>query len=347
MIIKKTKAAILVQSKKPLVIDEINFQEKLKKGQVLVEMIYSGICGSQIGEIDAVKGKDKYLPHLLGHEGLAEVLDVGKGVTKVKRGDKVILHWMQSDELSSDLPNYTWKGKKLNAGLITTFNEHAVISQNRLTKINTRINDLDALLLGCTSSTAIGTVFKLSNILNKQICVVAGCGAIGLYIIKLLKYLNVRKIVAIDINSDKLRIAKKYGATHILNNKKISISHILAKEFKDGVDYFFECTGDIDVISSGFKHLKQNGSEVLIGVPPKNKYAKFYTLEINLGKKLIGCKGGNFVPQKDIVFFSKLMNKKKLGHKNFILNKIKIDKINEIISEMKSGKILGKSVIVF
>ena len=68
--IKTTKAAILTRLRKPLIIDEINLPESLSENQVLVELIYSGVCGSQIGEIDGVKGPDKYLPHLLGHEGI-------------------------------------------------------------------------------------------------------------------------------------------------------------------------------------------------------------------------------------------------------------------------------------
>ena len=89
----KTQAAILVEQEKPLVIDEIIIPDELKIGQVLVEVYVSGICGSQIGEINGVKGEDKFLPHLMGHEGCGRVMDIGPGVTKLKKGDKVVLHW--------------------------------------------------------------------------------------------------------------------------------------------------------------------------------------------------------------------------------------------------------------
>ena len=112
MFIKKTKAAILVKQKKPLVIDTIILPKKLKAGQVLVELIYSGICGSQLGEIEGVKGPDKFLPHLLGHEGIASVLEVGPGVKKVRKNDRVLLHWMPSSGINSQNPNYFWKNKK-------------------------------------------------------------------------------------------------------------------------------------------------------------------------------------------------------------------------------------------
>ena len=112
MFIKKTKAAILVKQKKPLVIDTIILPKKLKAGQVLVELIYSGICGSQLGEIEGVKGPDKFLPHLLGHEGIASVLEVGPRVKKVRKNDRVLLHWMPSSGINSQNPNYFWKNKK-------------------------------------------------------------------------------------------------------------------------------------------------------------------------------------------------------------------------------------------
>ena len=87
------KAAVLFKQKKPLKILRLNMPSVLQRGQLLVKIFYSGICGSQIGEIDGVKGNDKYLPHLLGHEGSGKIIKVGPGVQKFKKGDEVILHW--------------------------------------------------------------------------------------------------------------------------------------------------------------------------------------------------------------------------------------------------------------
>ena len=86
----KFKAAVLFKQKKPLKVIAVNHDCNLEKGQVLVKLYYSGICGSQIGEINGVKGKDNYLPHFLGHEGTGEVLSIHKSVKKIKKGDKVI-----------------------------------------------------------------------------------------------------------------------------------------------------------------------------------------------------------------------------------------------------------------
>src|SRR3954471_17238601 len=135
MDVKKAKAAILVESRKPLIIDEIQLPDRLDYGQVLVKVHTSSICGAQINEIDAVKGPDKFLPHLLGHEALAEVIEIGPGVTACKSGDTVIMHWRPGKGIQSQPPIYLWNGKRLNAGWVTTFNEYAVISENRVTPV--------------------------------------------------------------------------------------------------------------------------------------------------------------------------------------------------------------------
>ena len=105
------KAAILVASEQPLVIDDIALSDHLEFGQVLVDVHYSGICGAQINEIDAAKGPDKFLPHLLGHEGSGIVKEVGLGVSTVKEGDHVVLHWRPSAGIQSPTPKYNWDGK--------------------------------------------------------------------------------------------------------------------------------------------------------------------------------------------------------------------------------------------
>ena len=105
------KSAILTESNKPLVVADIELPKKIEFGQVLVRICYSGLCGAQINEIEAIKGPDKFLPHLLGHEGSGVVEEIGDGVSTVKKGDHVVLHWRKSSGIQSSTPKYIWNGK--------------------------------------------------------------------------------------------------------------------------------------------------------------------------------------------------------------------------------------------
>ena len=100
------KAAILNESSKSLIIDDIDLPNKLEIGQVLVKLKYSGICGAQINEIDALKGPDKFLPHLLGHEGTGKIIDIGPNVKKLTINDNVVLHWRKGSGIESKTPTY-------------------------------------------------------------------------------------------------------------------------------------------------------------------------------------------------------------------------------------------------
>ena len=123
------RAAILTGLNAPLVVADLELPESLSFGQVLVKVHYSGICGAQINEIEGAKGPDKFLPHLLGHEGAGTVLDIGPGVRSVKKGDRVVMHWWLSAGLQAETPTYRWNGVRVNAGWVTTFNDCAIVSE--------------------------------------------------------------------------------------------------------------------------------------------------------------------------------------------------------------------------
>ena len=341
IVIKKTRAAILSKLKQDLVIDNILMPENLLEGQVLVKMIYSGVCGSQLGEIQGIKGPDKFLPHLLGHEGIGRVLQIGPKVKKVKKNNLVLLHWMKGSGFNAAPPKYYWRDKVLNAGCLTTFNEHAVVAENRLTKINSKTTTPLTSLFGCTMSTAIGSVKNLCKIKNENKVLVVGCGPIGLAIIKYLKFIKIKEIYAIDIDQKKLLLAKKYGATKIYKNKKNYISDV------SNLDFIFECTGNTSIITSAFEQLNTQGTLILIGVPFFKNRAKFNTLDINLGKKILGSKGGQFNVNRDLKNFTKIVNSKTFNKYNYKLNIFKFSQINRIFKLMKNKRLTGKAIIKF
>ena len=139
-------------------VDDFVLPKELLAGQVLVKLHRSGICGSQIGEIAGVKGKDNYLPHLLGHEGCGTILQTGPGVKHLSPEDLVVLHWRKGVGIESETPKYRWGDQILNAGWVTTFNTHAIVSENRCTKIPNETNYDVAALMGCAVTTGFGVV---------------------------------------------------------------------------------------------------------------------------------------------------------------------------------------------
>ena len=217
MQVKTAKAAILAQSRAPLIVDEIALPEALGVGHVLVKVLYSTICGAQLNEIAAAKGPDKFLPHLLGHEASARVIEIGPGVTTVKPDDTVVLHWRPSQGIQCQPPAYKWRDKKLNAGWVTTFNEYAVVSENRMTAIPPNYNLRDAPLLGCAVTTAAGVINNDANVKIGESVVVFGVGGVGLNVVQFANLAGANPIIAIDLVDAKLDMARARGATHVLN----------------------------------------------------------------------------------------------------------------------------------
>src|SRR3990167_7857644 len=217
---KKMKAAILTELNKHLTVADIELPQTLAVGQVLVKIHCSGICGSQLGEIDGAKGEDKYLPHLLGHEASGTVIAIGPGVRHVKLNDKVVMHWRKGLGIEAETPAYTWEGRKVNAGWITTFSEYTIVSENRVTAIP-QDSDLEvAALFGCAVTTGFGIVENNAKVRIGESVVVFGAGGIGLNIIQASALVSAYPIIAVDLYDSKLKLAKEMGATHVINSKE-------------------------------------------------------------------------------------------------------------------------------
>ena len=201
-------AAILVEQNKPLIVDEVRLPKTLDFGQVLVRLSFSGICGSQLGEIQGVKGKDPYLPHLMGHEGSGTVVETGPGVTRVAVGNQVVLHWKPANGIEANPPEYEWLGKRLNAGKVTTFNECSIVSENSLTKIPHDFDMKIATLFGCAVTTAFGVVNNDAKIKIGQSVIVFGLGGLGMNIVQAASMVSANPIVGIDLFEEKFEKAK-------------------------------------------------------------------------------------------------------------------------------------------
>lgn len=339
MQVSRMKAAILAETNKPLVVDEVELPEKLACGQVLVKIIYSGICGAQINEIEAAKGEDKFLPHLLGHEGSGIVLETGPGVTTIKTGDHVVLHWRKSSGIESETPKYRWRGKNLNAGWVTTFNEYAVVSENRLTPIPKEFDMRIAPLFGCAITTALGVINNDAQVKMGQSVVVYGVGGVGLNIVQAAKLVSAYPVIAIDLHDNKLEMARKIGADYCFNSGKIPdfIDQIKKIVGSPGPDVVIDTTGNSRVIEQAYNLTHPDGRTILVGVPRKGDNVSIYTLPIHFNKVLKGSHGGSCIPHVEIPRYIRLTNQGILKLDGLITHEFGLQEINEAVALMKSG----------
>jgi len=337
------KSAILVESKKPLVVAEIDLPAKLEFGQVLVKVCYAGICGAQINEIDAIKGLDKFLPHLLGHEGSGIVEKIGEGVTTVKSGDHVVLHWRKSTGIESATPQYLWNGKKVNAGWVTVFSEKAIVSENRLTVIPKSFDMRIAPLFGCSVTSAFGVVNNDAKIKIGQSVLIFGVGGLGLNITQAASMVSAYPIVGVDLYDHKIDMGKKFGLTHgitgNLDNIKNEICNIVGDK---GADVAIDTTGNSKVIEKAYELTASHGKTILVGVP--NTKISIYSLPLHFKKILTGSHGGNSIPDIEIPRYIRLINQKKMTLENLITHEFELTDINKAIELFRSGK-AGRIVI--
>ena len=340
------QAAVLTELKKALVLDEL-VMPRLEVGQVLVKVICSGVCGSQIGEINGVKGEDKFLPHLLGHEALATVMDVGPGVTKTREGDCVVLHWRPSSGIQAVPPKFDSKQfGTVNAGWVTTFSENAVVSENRLTVVPVGTDPEVGALMGCAVTTGLGVINNNARVKIGESVVVWGAGGVGLNIVQGAAMVSAHPIVAVDLYDEKLALSRNFGATHTLNAKGVNVlSEIRSIVGVGGADVVVDNTGNPDVIRTCYDLTSPKGRTVLVGVPAKDHDVTLYTLPLHFDKTLTGSHGGESEPEIDIPRYLKLESLGILDLKTLVTDRYPLSKINNAIEDMQSGRISGRCMI--
>ena len=334
------KAAVLVQTKQPLEVVELRMPEQLSFGQVHVKVHYSGICGAQINEIEGAKGPDKFLPHLLGHEGSGVVVRIGPGVKTVQPGDHVVLHWRPSAGLQAEPAKYDWNGKTVNAGWVTTFNDEAIISENRLTVIPKDFDLKLAPLFGCAVTTAVGVVNNDAQIKIGQSVVIFGVGGVGLNIAQAAEMVSAYPIIGVDIVEAKVEMAKKWGVTHSFNSKTQPdyLEKIKALLGTQGADVVVDTTGNARVIETAYELTHADGKTILVGVPRKGDNVNIYTLPLHFKKVLKGSHGGSSVPDVEIPRFIRLMRQGKMKLDGLFTHEFPLDRINPALEAIRTGE---------
>lgn len=335
----KTTAAVLVEPQRPLVLAELEIPE-LRPGQVLVKIAVSGVCHTQLLEWQGYRGEDLYLPHCLGHEASGSVLDVGQGVSKVKKGDQVILSWIKGS--GSNVPGtvYQWGHHNVNAGGITTFSEHAVISENRLTVIPEDISMRDAALLGCAVATGVGAVFNTAQATPGQSIAIFGCGGIGLCAIAGAAIAGCVAIIAIDVLPQKLELALQMGATHSIDANQTDPVAAIQKICAGSLDFAIEASGRPQVMAQALTSVRsQGGIAVVIGNARHGEYISLDPGQFNAGKQLRGTWGGDTLPDRDFPRYCKLLRSGKLKLDLLTSKVYPLSEINEALDDLKTGKV--------
>ena len=163
----KNLAAVLTKQKRKLSLCKLEIEE-IPKGYVLLKMIYSGLCHTQLNEINGILGKDKFLPHCMGHEGIGKVTNLGPGIKNFKIGDLVSVSWIKKKTKKKYKPLfYKYNGKKINSGGCNTLLKYSLVSDNRLYKLSKKNKFLrESILLGCAFQSCSE---KTIQILGKQI----------------------------------------------------------------------------------------------------------------------------------------------------------------------------------
>ena len=324
------KAAVLEELNQPLTLREVGLTE-LRFGQVLVKVLVSGLCGAQLHEIKGHKGNGKFLPHLMGHEGCGIVEGVGIGVTTVKPGDKVVMHWRPGSGVESPFPSYTLDGKTISSGKVTTLSEFSIVSENRVTKIDFKTPSVLAAMLGCSLTTALGIIDNECELKFGESVAIIGCGGVGLNLIQAAKMKSASPIYGVDVNQNMFDLSTQLGADCFVYD----IDYLPSK-----CDVIIDTTGIPDVISKAFERLNPGGRLILVGQPAPDRIVclpNAVSMFDGTGKSIRATQGGRTDPEKDIPRYIKLAMKGKLDYETLHTHTFTLDEVNEAFDLLKSG----------
>lgn len=326
------RAAVLTKLNAPLEIMQL-VHSPPEFGQVLVKIHQSGICGAQLQEIRGEKGNEKYLPHLLGHEGAGEVLYVGSGVTRVKVGDKVVCHWRKADGVQGASPGYATAFGIVRGGPVTTFATAALISENRLTPVpQDTPNDLCALL-GCGLSTALGTIENEADLKFGETVLIIGCGGLGANLI-LAALLRQASFVGVLDCQDKGTLALDMGA----NVFGTRLEGLLQQR---AYDVIIDTTGSFSAVRDAFPLLASGGRFIMVGQPKPGASMEIPNardLFNGDGKRIIATQGGGFRPDRDVPKYIAMWRAGLLKADGLITHRFPLQDVNEAIAMVRNGQ---------
>ncbi|XP_072261715.1 alcohol dehydrogenase 1-like [Pyxicephalus adspersus] len=368
----KCKAAVVWAPNQPPTIEEIEVQPP-KENEVRIKMVSAGICQTDDHAIHGEFPGVDY-PVILGHEGAGIIESVGKGVTGLKPGDKVIpLCLPQCGKCSSCLnphsnfcfkshfsepqtvlldktSRFSCKGKVVDHFLWTsTFSEYIVMPAGAVAKVDDRAPMDKVCLFGCCFPTGYGAAVNIAKVEPGTTCAVFGLGAIGLSVIIGCKVSGASRIIVIDINSSKFEKAKQFGATDCINPNDYSkpIQEVITEMTGHGVHYSFECIGNTEIMKTALECTHPGyGICVVLGVASQDAKISFDPLLLLTGRTLKGVILGGYKYKESV---SQLVSDYVAGKFNLdglVSHTLPFTEINEGFELMKSGKSI-RTVLLF
>jgi S-(hydroxymethyl)glutathione dehydrogenase/alcohol dehydrogenase len=333
------RAAVLHALDQPLRIETVE-APALAAGQVLVKLAYSGVCHSQVMEARGGRGPDRYLPHMLGHEGSGVVVDTGAGVSKVKPGDRVILGWIKGQGADAQGIRYKAGDGYINAGAVTTFNEYAVVAENRVTLLPQGVPMDVAVLFGCALPVGAGIVINIAKPQSGSTLAVFGLGGIGLSALMACKLFDCKQLIAVDVEPAKLAMARDLGATATIDaSQQNPVAAIRELTGGLGVDYAIESAGLVKVIEQAFDATRRFGGLCVFASHPRSgETIALDPFELICGKRILGTWGGDSHPDRDIELLAGLYRDGKLPLASMFTRRYALDDINTALDDLEQRR---------
>ena len=368
----KSRAAIAWGPGQPLSIEEVDVMPP-QAGEVLVKIIATGVCHT---DAFTLSGEDPegVFPAILGHEGGGIVEAIGEGVTSVAVGDHVIpLYTPECGECNCCLSGKTNLCQKIREtqgkGLMpdgttrfykdgqpiyhymgcSTFSEYTVLPEISLAKVNKEAPLEEICLLGCGVTTGMGAVLNTAKVEEGATVAIFGIGGIGLSAIIGAVMAKASRIIAIDINESKFELAKKLGATDCINPKDYDkpIQEVIVELTDGGVDYSFECIGNVDVMRSALECCHKGwGESIIIGVAGAGQEISTRPFQLVTGRVWRGSAFGGVKGRSELPGIVEDYMAGKFALNDFISYTLPLEKINEAFDLMHEGKSI-RSVIHF
>jgi S-(hydroxymethyl)glutathione dehydrogenase / alcohol dehydrogenase len=343
------KAAVLTQLNAPLQLLDLEPQmvkqgSVCANGQVLVDVIVSGICGAQLKEIQGEKGNADFLPHLLGHEGCVRIREVGPGVSVQLKGRKAVAHWRKGAGPEAFLPaRYDGgNGKSVGGGHVTTLCQQAVVSANRLTTVPEDVPDELCALLGCGLSTALGTIEQEAKVRFGESVLIVGCGGVGLNLILAAKLAQAWPIVGMDVVEEKRSVVLQLHADTYVNSKIDSVLDTMNAFGLKGFDVIVDTSGSVEAIEVTMPLLSETGRYILLGQPKPGQALKIegalHMFHGEHGKRIMATQGGGFRPSVDIPRYIQLWRSGALKLDGVVSHRLPLTEINRGIDLVRAGQ---------